>query len=205
MTEKKEGQFETADGTFETNQENQIVAELIPSDEEKSIKYSSHKKLLNQHKSAKEELEELRAYKKQKSESEAMERGEHVKIIAARDEELLRYKTELEGINRDRTDGAKINAFMESLPGKVKRQEYLSFVDLESIAVDPETNKVDSLTLEKVVTQFVENFPDLIQPATSKKLPTIGSIGGNPNLKKSLKNLSREELRNNYIAGKFNL
>lgn len=168
------------------------------------VKYATYRKLLNQHKNTRSELDELRAFKQQKEEEEALAKGEFDKILRAREEQIAELKGKLDSIDRDMTDGQKLQAFLDRVPGKIKRQEYMSFVDLESIAINPDTGKIDEVSLEREVGKFVKEFPDLIQPASGKTLPQVGSIGASrPNVKKSLKTMSDSELSNAFLNGQF--
>ena len=208
MSIETKGQLETATDSLETKQSQgetieTKVDEATQSENEGMVKYATHKKLLNQLKNRSEELDELRAFKTKVEEQDAIKRGEFEKIIASRDETIKELQTKLDTIERDVTDGTKLQAFLDSVPGKVKKQEYLSFVDLDKIGVDPDTGKIDQISLERSVKNFVETYPEFIQPSSGKSLPNVGNLSQKVNTKRSLKELSDEELKRNYISGNF--
>jgi hypothetical protein len=168
-----------------------------------TVKYSTYKKAINQLKNQKGEIEELRNFRRQIEEKEMQKKGEYDKLLKVRDERINELEGKLGSIERDRLEGKKLNAFIDKLPGKIKKQEYLSFLDTDSINVDPESGQIDEMSLDNAVNSFVKNYNDLIQPTNSKSLPSVGHLGGKPNLKRSLKDLSREELRQAYRQGAF--
>lgn len=167
------------------------------------VKYSTHKKLLNQLKSKSEELEELRNFKRQFEETEAKKKGDYEALIKSREDELKEWKEKATSYERNLIEGQKLSAFINKLPGKIRRDEYLSFVDLDEIALDPSSNRVDERSVEMVVNKFVEKYGDLLEAKSENKLPKVGSLGGRPNMKRSLKEMSREELRQAYLSGQF--
>lgn len=171
--------------------------------EQDVVKYATHKKLLNQLKNKGEELEELRNFKKRFEEQEAKKKGDYEALIKSRDAELAEWKTRATEYERNLVEGQKLSAFINKLPGKIRREEYLSFVDLDEIALDPSTNRVDESSVDMVVNQFVEKYGDLLEAKNKNSLPKVGSLGGRPNMKRNLKELSRDELRQAFISGNF--
>lgn len=51
----------------------------------------------------------------------------------------------------------KLTAFYDKIPGKIKKREYLSFVPLDQIEINPETFEVDEDSLMKTVNGFMQN------------------------------------------------
>jgi hypothetical protein len=207
MTDEAKGQFETATDEIvsqQTDNENKVQTQESEQENDVPIKYSTHKKLLNQHKNLKSELEELREYRQKNEEAESLRKGEYEKILRAKEEKIQELTNKLKGIDQDMADRKKLQAFIDKIPGKIKKNEYLVHVDLDSIATDPETGEIDAMTLEREAKRFVENFPDLFIKATSKTLPQVGSLNNErPNVRKSLSQLSRDELKERYKAGQF--
>lgn len=185
----------------EQNSENDKTSD--ESREDGAVKYSTHKKLLNQLKNKGEELEELRAFKKQFEENEAKKKGDYEALLKSRESRIEELESKLTSYETTLIEGQKLQAFVDNLPGKVKRQEYLSFVDLDDIALDPETNRVDEHALRLAVEKFVKEHGHLIETGQKNTLPKVGSLGGRPNMKRSLKDLTREELRQAYLNGDF--
>lgn len=194
-------QFETDPQQLETDEK--TVNDVILEDEEvKPIKYGTHKKLLNQYKNIKTEADELREYKRQREEEESLKRGEFDKIIGALKEENNELKSKVTNNDRDKTDSKKLDGFLKKLPGKVKRDKYLAYVDLDKIAIDPDTGELDELSLERQVKSFVNECPELIELANPKRLPVINGTGETSrkvDVKTTIKKMTNEQLRIAYL------
>lgn len=179
-------------------------------DDQDFVKYDTYKKTVDESKrkserlkSQSQELEELRLYKQKIEEDELARKGEYEKLLQTRDERINSLQSELDKHERNRIESQKINAFLEELGGDVKKDEYLSFVDWESIQRNPETGEIDKLTLEKAVSSFTENYDDLYIKKNQKKLPNVGHLGGKPNLRRRLKDLTDAELKQVYLKQRF--
>lgn len=148
-------------------------------DKEETVSYETHKELLAQRKAdqkrlreVEEELNQFKSKQKEIEENKLREKGEYQKLLETREKELSQIKEENAKIQQNLVDGRKLQAFNDRLPGKLKKKEYLAFVDLDKIPFNPETQKVDEAGLKMVVDEFVKEYPDLIQTTPGKKLPT---------------------------------
>ena len=144
------------------------------SDTSKTVSYESHQRLLRQRKADQVKLtrlDELEAQDKERVDDKLKASGNYEKMLSARDTEISDLKTKLTDRERTLTDGVKLQAFLDKLPGKVKRREFLKFVKIDDIALDPETNSIDTSSLEVVVNGFVKDYSDLIQPNNTATLP----------------------------------
>lgn len=145
----------------------------------------TYKKALEQEKALRERLterEQLLAKYQEKERIEEEERlkkqGEFKKILESREVELKKYKERTEHLERSIDDSIKLNAFLGSIPGKIKRPEYLELTQkyfLDKIVLNPENGAIDELSLNNAVNEFTEKFSDLIQPLNSKSLPNNAS------------------------------
>lgn len=163
------------------------------------VAYESFQKALNEKKIAqdaaklkdeenstlKTELEAFRQAQKDADEKKLGEQGEYQKIVALREEELTTANSkiaELEGLNvghvKNLQDTAKLQAFYEELPGRIKKNEYLGFVDLESIVIDPDTKLVDKSSVQNAASKFMENYSDLVKVNDFNGLPGDAPVGG---------------------------
>jgi hypothetical protein len=174
-----------------------------------TIPANAYKKLIAQRKSDTERLSamesELKAYRekeRQIQEQQNLKKGEFDKVLTAYKEEIGSLKNKVQSYEENEIYQRKIYAFQQKLPGSVKKSEYYSFADLNDVQLDLETGDVDELSLERVVSKFVENYGDLIAPHNSKKLPAHGGFGFS-GVGKSVKDLSSKELKELYISGKF--
>lgn len=173
-----------------------------------AVSYETFDKLLNQRKKDREkldtyekQLQELSGWKKQIEESESIKKGEYEKILTTYKTENETLKSKLSEVQRSIVDGQKYNAFLDKLPGRLDRNEFLQFVDIEKIAIDPETGVVDEKTVQATVDNFVKNYGKLITATNSKSLPSHDRIGEVGNQVKSVKKLSDEELKMAFLRG----
>jgi len=176
---------------------------LVGSAQEKEnvVAYETYQKTLAQEKAAKEKLREYEARFKEMEEKKLHEDGEFQKIANLKAEEAEKWRSKASELKKDITDTYKLNAFFNKLDGKLKNNEYISFVDLENIAIDPETRQVEQSSVEKVVSSFMEKHSHLVDIKKSSGLP---SDAPKQAAKKSLKEMSEQErmvyMRENLMA-----
>lgn len=176
-----------------------------------TVSHDTHKKLLSQRKrdqsvisELQEKLTHFEKLEQDKAQAEAEKRGEYDKVISSYKERMSSLEQENESYKRSISDSIKMNSFLNKLPGKIKKNEYTKFIDLEDIALDPDTGAVEETTLETAVNKFVENYSDLIAHGNQGKLPKVDRFNSNLNYgKKDLKTMSRDELKQAYMRGAF--
>ena len=115
---------------------------------------------------------------RQMEEEKLNEQGEHQKVIEIRNQELAEARAMIAeskanevSARENLQDTWKLQAFYEQLPGKIKNQEYLSFVDLNSIVFYPDTNRVDETSVKDSVSKFMEKHRDLVTTSNNIRLP----------------------------------
>lgn len=177
------------------------------------VSYETYQKVLSEKKSVQSKLQELEGKfleteKAQRllEESKLNEKGEFKKLFELKEQELklereknLKLEKEKDSYKGSLDDTYKLNAFYDKLPGKIKRQEYLNFVDLDSIIINPETGNVDPTSVQNVVASFVENYSDLIKPNDFGRLPGDAPKGSNRKYTISeWKSLSLKEQKENW-------
>lgn len=143
-----------------------------------SVSYQTYKEVLDQRKAdqkrlkaLEEELGLVKTKEKEIEEKKLRDKGEYQKLLDARDKENAELKSKFSEMEKNLVDGTKLQAFLDKLPGKIKKNEFLMFVDLEKIPFNPETKKVDESGLSMVVNEFVRDYSDLIQTSSKKILP----------------------------------
>ena len=77
---------------------------------------------------------------------------------------------------KNMTDAQKMSAFLKNA-GDVP-EKYWGLVDLDSIAIDPETNQPDQLSLQKSVESFKATFPETIIETGGPRLPNNAAKPG---------------------------
>ena len=177
--------------------------DLVGSSQEKEnvVAYETYQKTLAQEKAAKEKLREYETRFKEMEEKKLHEDGEFQKIANLKAEEAEKWRAKANELEKDITDTWKLNAFFNKLDGKLKNNEYISFVDLESIAIDPETRQVEQSSVDKTVSSFMEKHSHLVDMKKSSGLP---SDAPKQAAKKSLREMSESErmayMRDNLMA-----
>ena len=156
---------------------------------EGSVAYETHKKVLAQRKrdqeenrALKERLDKFEAAERAKQQKELESKGEYEKILAERDNKIKQLLESQEEDKRRRVNNEKESAFIQSLPGKLKNPAYLQFMDKESIAIDPETGRVDQGTLKSVVDKFLKEHGSLLESKpNSAPVSNFGKAPSAPN------------------------
>jgi len=148
------------------------------------VPYEKIEQAVNQTKRAKEKLQateaQLQALLKEKEDREKQEleqQGNYKKMLELREKEVSETKQRLSELEARWNNSMKLSAVMSKLPGRVEKSQYLSFIDLEKVVIDPETNEVDTASAELAASEFVKSFPELIK-TEGKKLPNNGANGG---------------------------
>jgi hypothetical protein len=148
------------------------------------VQYETYKRVLSDHKKSKARAEELAAKlaeieqkEKDLEETRLKEQGEYKKLL-----DIERKKREVEESKRiqyekNLIDAHKLNAVKERLPGKIKRNEYYSFIDTDKVLIDPETGIIDETSIEEVVNGFLAEHTSLIDVGNTVKLPQHAASG----------------------------
>ena len=209
MELQKESEKSFSEGTAQVSSGNESVKETPDNESNDTVSYATHKRLLNQKKKTEERLAEyetrfaeMEKAKKVEEEQLLKEQGEYKKLVGLREQKIDEVVQEKERILKERdeykkaiNDTFKLQAFYEKLPGKITNQQYLNFVDLDSIAYDPETGNVDEQSVDMVVNQFMEKHPKLVEPSKIAKLPSGYPAGSNKLTYDQWKSLPLKEMK----------
>lgn len=174
------------------------------------VPYDTHRRLLDQRKKDTVRFQEietkLKQYEQKEQQSveqEAEAKGEYTKILGSYKQQIEDLKSRNTSYEKNLIDGQKLQSVLDRLPGKVKKQEFMSFIDLDSIVIDPSNGAIDDHSLDTTVNKFVKDYHDLIQFNNDKRIPNVSNLGHAPYAARSLKNLTREEMKQAYNNGKF--
>lgn len=158
------------------------------------VAYESYQKVLSEKKNLQAkfgelqgQMNELISSQKAQEEAKLNEAGEFKKLAELKDQKISELQAQIDSVAKERdafkgdlNDTWKLQAFYSKLNGTVKRNEYLSFVDLDGIVIDPETRQVDETSVENVVAKFMENHGDLVQTKKVGSLPSDAPKGVSP-------------------------
>ena len=166
---------------------------------EKTVKYDTYEKAMKQIGKLRQEMEayqsqiaEIELRKQEEVESSLKKAGKVEELLKLKEAELERVKKEELAKEREEKEKAlklvqeserriveakKLSAFIERLPGKIKRKEYFNLVNLESISLD-DNGQLNETELESAVSQFVANHSELLDMGRSGGgLPAGGGRG----------------------------
>lgn len=167
--------------------------------ETQSVAYSSYQKVLNEKKSFQAKVEELTNRINEFETQKLNEQGDYKKLVELRESKINELQAQLKEIAeakdhavKENQDTWKLQAFYQELPGKIKKHDYLGFVDLDSIVIDPETKRVDETSVKEVVGRFMEEYSDLVETKSFKGLPGDAPKGAQA---KPFNKMSLEEKR----------
>ena len=147
-------------------------------DEKDKVAYDTYRKVVSEKKKMQERFNEMEAklnsfetQRQEGEESKLKANEEYKKLLDLRDEELKNAKAKSLDLENRFSNAHKLNAFREKLPAKIAKSEYYSFVDLESIAIDPDSGEVDSTSVNSVVEKFVNEHSHLLERSKNSGLP----------------------------------
>lgn len=173
------------------------------------VPYESHRKLLDEKKKEREnnkalqaELEKYRKAEESRQQVELEEKGEYSKILDQYKSKIGELEGALENHQASKVSDKKKQAFLSALPGSLKNEKYLSFADLNDVAVNPDTGEVDPLGLKSAIDSFVSEHGSLLNApksstVTDRAAPVAHSTSTN------LQGKSASELRDMLLSGKF--
>lgn len=155
------------------------------------VAYETYQRVLDQRKKDQEKLTELQGKLNELSEFKAnvekeaqtvqeeklKNEGNWKALVEQRDNKIREYEAKLSDLNnkvenydKNINDMIKLSAFDRALGGKLKKDEYYSFVNTDKIVINPETNQVDMDVLKQYANEFQNNHKELIDYDT-RKLP----------------------------------
>lgn len=157
----------------------------VKGNKDQYVRYESHDKLLGQHKAAKaenaelkEKLAALQTEEQKRVEQELAAQGEWKLLVEAKEKKIAeleeKYLTEAEKAeiaNSTLTNAQKIQAVCDKLPGKIRNSKYYQYIDINQVALNPETGEVDEASVQTVANAFMEEHKELVDTTHIGRLP----------------------------------
>ena len=141
------------------------------------VEYDTFKRLLSQKKASDEKLAGYEKRLKDIEMKEELDKQENLKKQAKFEElskelesKLETERSEKETFKKSWLDTHKLQAVLDKLPGKPKRQEYMSFIDLDAIKIDAESG-IDADSVEAAANNFLTNYGELLTKPSNSELP----------------------------------
>lgn len=153
------------------------------------VAYETYRKLLSEKKKRDEELEsknaelaQLKKAEKERHEAELKAKEDFKALLALREQELEKTKSEVLEMKTSLQDGAKLKTFLDTVNGVVEKQ-YWGLIDLDQIKVDPTTNLPDPLSVETLARKFEQEYGLVLKSKTAPKtLPNTAAQGASAKL-----------------------
>jgi len=141
------------------------------------VSLDTHRRTLSSLKNAQLRMKELEQRvseweTKQRADEEKVlqEKGEWTKLVELKTKQLMEMQAKLaereaqeSALKRTLFDAAKLQAVRERLPGQLLRPEYAQFIDVDKIAMNPETNEIDEDSVAMVTDEFVRSHAGLLK------------------------------------------
>ena len=177
--------------------DNQVSSGSSVESKQDVVAYDTHRKLLSEKKkvqeefkSVKEQLAALQAEKQEREEQELKAKEDWKQLVDIKDQELNNIKSELQS-QRERELGArKLDAVLRSVGGDIDRK-YWGLVELDKIAVNPDSGQIDEMSVTKYVEEFRSTYPETIK---GKNIPGVSNEAPKTSQPKSLADMSASEL-----------
>jgi hypothetical protein len=170
------GDDQNPGGTSEHNQEQQTQPTTDETPKPRTVAYESYQKAIDEAKKAKAKAAEYERAQRAREEEELKKQGEYKKLLEQRESELNEARTARQALESKISDSRKLNAFLGSVTGDVPKQ-YWSLIDLDTIAVDPETGMPDEASVKKAAADFEKQYSDVVKKPTKGKLPNDAPQG----------------------------
>lgn len=144
-----------------------------------TVSYDSYKKLMDEKKKRDEELRDLKSKEKERQEKDLSDEKNFQELLKLREKELADAKAASKEMADTLERGMKLRALLDSVQGKVE-QKYWNLLDLDRIAMNPETKLPDTVSVNALAREFEKTFPEVVRKGNGAGLPNeaAGSTTG---------------------------
>jgi predicted RNase H-like nuclease (RuvC/YqgF family) len=186
-----EGSKNNSEGNENPVDINELSAKLQQFEQQLEAEKKSKERILEESKKYKEGFQTYKAKEEEARKAEQLREEERLKkegqfstIIEQREqrikgleEDLQNMRKTLEGKDTAIVNFRKATAFERALGGKMKQEAYWNHVDFNKIAVNPETGKIDEISLKEAADNFIESHKELIDFGSTANLPNSSASG----------------------------
>lgn len=158
------------------------VNPLTTSTDEK-VAYKSYSKVLGEKKKLAGTVSELQAKidkfetdAKEKADEELKVKEDYKTLLGLRDQELEDTKKENTSFRNQFDDSKKLRAVLRTIKGELP-DRYYGLVDLDKVAIDPNTGEVDQMSVTKVVDDYTKTYPETLRAQGGPGLPNTAPAG----------------------------
>lgn len=155
-------------GSGAASQENGVQSETKSND---VVKYETYNRVLSEAKKLKEKVKEYETVLEQSKEQKLKEQNEWKALAEQYKSKLDETQNILQHQEQSIVNGIKYQEFEKHLGGKLKKQDYATFVPFDRIILNPETKSVDPESVKAVVADFIKEHSSLVDFPAAGKLP----------------------------------
>lgn len=151
---------------------NEVAQEPQIEQQVSSVSYDTHKRLLGEKKKLQERLEQVETQWKSREESELKAQNQYKTLYENALKERETLSSRLTDQEQRWNNAIKLDSFMSAMGSRKIESKYANFINLETIALDPETGHVDPVSVQREVDRICRDYPEIIKGAVQpKQLP----------------------------------
>jgi hypothetical protein len=157
---------------------------IVSDDEEtppEKVDYAKYRELLDEKKREQREKRELaekvatfEKAQKDKEEELAKKRGDYETLIKTREDRIKELELDVEANKKHKQDVKKLSAFLKAA-GDVE-DKWIGLIDINQIAVNPDTGEVDQMSVAKAADVFKKTWPEAFKKP-GVRMPTEAPNG----------------------------
>lgn len=170
-------------GSKDENQPNPSgdTTSSVSSSSTDTVNYQTYQKLLSEKKKLQEEHERLKNEAETRRQQELKEQEKFKELYEQTAEENKKLSEKVEAHTQRWQNAVKLSAFTDALGDKRIDSKYSGFIDTTNILINPETNEVDQVSVQKEVQRVINEYPEIVKSTATGNLPNES-----PNSKGSL-------------------
>ncbi len=157
------------------------VTDDAPPPKADAVSYETHRKLLAEKKKLQDERDALLAKTKERETDELKAKEDYKRLYEAEKAEKDEWKGKYSGLDSQLSESIKLRAVLDKIGGDVESQ-YWALMDLEAVAMDPETRQPNEASVLKAAQEFEKKHPRLVVARNQDKLPDGAPKGGSGKL-----------------------
>jgi 4-alpha-glucanotransferase len=166
------------------------------------VAYETYRRVLAEAKKYKDQAKLLEDEKNKNHESKLKENNEWKALAEAKAAQVESLEKAYKEQNEQIVNGMKYQQFEKHLGGKLKDQDYVTFIDFDKIVINPETKRVDDESVKGVVSEFVKRHAHLVEFQSGKRMPNEAAISGSFSGEKNIDKMNAKELEE-YIKSQY--
>lgn len=136
-----------------------------------TVSHETYMRVLAEAKKNKDKAKELQDAMDKANEKTLQEQNQWKTLADSYKSQLDQTKVKLDDQEKSIVNGMKYQEFEKHLGGRLKDRDYATFIEFEKIAINPETNTIDSDSVKGVVADFVKKHSGLVEFTNSAKMP----------------------------------